>query len=139
MRRREWLVLAAGVAPGLSGGAARAFRGWFCWLAEIVYHLPAERRPKEVKDCSSLARFAYREALRRHDGRWLAQWGFPAPPPLAEIPRSVAPLFDTGGGDRRHFADAAHLMRHNSSFISKRTEAALPGDLLFFRQAQTVG
>lgn len=139
MRRREWLVLAAAVSPGLRGGAARAFRGWFCWLAEIVYHLPSERRPKEVKDCSSLARFAYREALRKHDGRWLAQWGFPAPPPLAEVPQGVAPLFETGDEGPRHFADAANLMRHNSYFVAKRTEAALPGDLLFFRQAQMAG
>ncbi len=139
MRRREWLVLAAGVGPGLGGAGARAFRGWFCWLADIVYHLPPESRPKEVKDCSSLARFAYREALRKHDGRWLAQWGFPAPPPLPEVPRGIAPLFETGEEGPAHFADAGHLMRHNSFYLAKRMEAALPGDLLFFRQAQVVG
>lgn len=92
-----------------------------------------------MTDCSSLARFAYREALRKHDARWLATWGFPAPPPLAEVAGNVLPLFRTGEDDERHFADAAHLMRHNSSFISKQTEAALPGDLLFFRQAQRDG
>lgn len=139
MRRREWLILAAGAAPPARGSRNRAFRGWFCWLAEVVFHLPAERRPKEIKDCSSLVRFAYREAQRKHDERWLASWGFPAPPPLPEPPQGESPLFQTGGEQPRHFADAAHLMRYNTIFLARECVAALPGDLLFFRQAQATG
>jgi uncharacterized protein YfaT (DUF1175 family) len=136
MRRRDWLLLLAGGAPALDGASARAFRGWFCWLAELVYHLSDSARPSEVKDCSSLARFAYREALKKHDAAWLNQWGFPAPPALPEPSRAAAPLFHVDEGQLRFFADAAHLMRHNSVQISRQWQAAQPGDLLFFRQAQ---
>jgi hypothetical protein len=139
MRRREWLMMAAGGAQRLTGAQGRAFRGWFCWLAEVVFHLPQWRRPKEIKDCSSLARFAYREALRKHDAAWLAGWGFPAPPPLAEAPAGVAPLFRVEGEQARHFADAASLMRHNTRFVSKDCGAAAPGDLLFYRQPTGAG
>ncbi len=138
MRRREWLLLAAG-APGLTGAQARAFRGWFCWLAEIVYHMPEKQRPKEIKDCSSLARFAYREALRRHDAAWLGRWGLPAPPPLADVPAAVTPLFRVEGDAPRHFADAANLMKHNTRLVSRDCRAAAAGDLLFFRQAAVDG
>ncbi len=136
MRRRDWLLLLAGGTPVLDGAAGRAFRSWFCWLAELVFHLPESSRPKEVTDCSSLARFAYREALKKHDAAWLKRWGFPAPPPLAEQPRSFSPLFSVEDGQPRHFADAAHLMNHNSMLVSRQWEAARPGDLFFFRQAQ---
>jgi uncharacterized protein YfaT (DUF1175 family) len=137
MRRREWILLLTMGDPHLGGGAARAFRGWFCWLAETVHHLPLSERPAEVKDCSSLARFAYREALRKHDAAWLARWRFPAPPPLPEPPSGIAPLFRVNEDPARHFADAAHLMRHNTAFVARRWESAQPGDLFFFRQAQT--
>lgn len=139
MRRREWLLLLAGPTPRLSGSAARAFRGWFCWLAETVYHLPPPQRPAEIKDCSSLARFAYREALRKHDAAWLDRWRFPAPPPLPEPPPGIAPLFRIEDAGARHFADAANLMRHNCAFLSTSLQPAQPGDLLFFRQARTEG
>ena len=57
-------------------GDRQAFRTWFAAIAEAVADLPAERVPAEVNDCSALLRYAYREALRNHDDRWLhdAQW-----------------------------------------------------------------
>ena len=46
----------------------RGLPGWFTYLAEAQYHAPA--LPPEITDCAALLRFAYREALREHDGRW---------------------------------------------------------------------
>ena len=46
----------------------RAFRDWFLFLAESQYYREPARLPREIDDCASLLRFAYREALRQHDG-----------------------------------------------------------------------
>src|SRR5205823_12816984 len=48
----------------------RAFRHWFTFLAESQYYREPRRVPKEISDCPALIRFAYREALREHDGAW---------------------------------------------------------------------
>lgn len=118
-------------APGT--GSHEAFRRWFCWLAESLYFM--RQLPEEVKDCSSLLRFAYREALRRHDGRWARRWGYEQLPPIPDPHLKAPPLFETGGR-MRHFADARHLMRFNTRRISSRIRDAFPADLLFFRSAE---
>jgi uncharacterized protein YfaT (DUF1175 family) len=46
----------------------QAFRRWFTFLAEVQYFQPSSVRPVEINDCGALIRYAYREALRRHDG-----------------------------------------------------------------------
>lgn len=129
MTRRSFL--SAAPAAALAGTAGtEAFRRWFCWLAESLYFM--RQLPPEVKDCSSLLRFAYREALRRHDAQWARQWGYEQLPPIPEPQLKAPPLFETGG-QPRHFADARHLMRFNTRRISSRIRDAFPADLLFFR------
>ena len=46
-----------------------AFRGWFVLLADAAFY----RTPAEVTDCSSLVRYAFREALELVDGRGAEQ------------------------------------------------------------------
>lgn len=121
-----------GARAGQAAGGREAFRLWFCWLAESVCFM--KRPPAEVKDCSSLLRFAYREALRPHTGEWARHWGYEWLPPYPEPQFSGTPLFRVGA-ETRHFADARHLMRYNTRRISRHAVDALPADVLFFRAA----
>ncbi|MFZ5926759.1 MAG: DUF1175 family protein [Acidobacteriota bacterium] len=136
MTRRSFLAGFAAaegaVQPVAAAGAGEAFRLWFCWLAESLYFL--RQPPAEVKDCSSLLRFAYREALRPHTAEWARQWGYEWLPPYPEARISAAPPFRVGD-EARHFADARHLMRFNTRRIGQRVEEAMPADVLFFRAA----
>lgn len=134
MTRRDFLLLAANGAqtrarPG-SAGAREAFRMWFCWLAESSFFLKA--LPAEIRDCSSLLRFAWREALRPHTRDWARQWGYTWLPPYPEPRFAEAPMLRVGD-ERRHFADARHLMRFNTRMLAASVEAAQPADLLFYR------
>src|SRR5215470_13111374 len=49
---------------------AAAFRGWFLLIAEFQALRPPSEVPREIADCSGLLRYAYRNALREHDGTW---------------------------------------------------------------------
>jgi uncharacterized protein YfaT (DUF1175 family) len=116
-------------------GDQRAFVAWYTWLAESAYFIPAAHLPPEINDCSSLVRFAYRNALVPHTPEWVRTSGLPAPPPLPEISRRrFSPLLRTGAVENAHFADAAHLMRYNFRRIAPGWEAARPGDALFWNQ-----
>jgi uncharacterized protein len=130
-----------------------AFRRWFTFLAESPYFQPEKGRPSEVTDCAALIRFAYREALRRHDAGWAKQWHLPTLPNVGSVqkydyphtalgpalfrihPGAFAPE-DLSSAAFREFADADSLRRYNTHFISRDVHAAQPGDLLFFRQQE---
>ncbi len=131
----------------------RAFTDWFTLLAESVYVLPENRRPKEVTDCAALLRFAYREALREHTGEWAAGLGLPRVSTAGSVARYDYPftplganLFrvragpflaaDLGDGAFAQFANARSLMRWNTFPVTRDVHRAQPGDLLFFRQLQ---
>ena len=98
-------------------------------------------------------RFAYREALRRHDGAWATSVNLHSLPNVASLEKYDYPhtaagtgLFRTGpgafipedlnNGTFAEFADAESLRRYNTHFVSRNIHSALPGDLLFFRQAR---
>jgi uncharacterized protein YfaT (DUF1175 family) len=115
-----------------------AFTGWFTYLAEAEYNAPS--LPPEINDCAALLRFAYREALREHDGRWASDLKLTDVPPIASVRKYVYPytplgarLFRTAEG-YAEFADAQTLIRYNTYLIGRDLRAALPGDLLFYRQ-----
>ena len=127
----------------------QAFRRWFTFLAEAQYFRSAPS--EEVGDCAALLRFAYREALRRHDGSWAAGMALPTPPPIPAIRQYDYPHTLLGAnifrirdgqfaevnlhdGSFGEFADASSLRRFNSHFLSRDLGVALPGDLFFFRQ-----
>jgi uncharacterized protein YfaT (DUF1175 family) len=130
-----------------------AFRGWFTALADAAASLPPEQLPKEINDCAALLRWCYRNALHAHDEAWESTMPFAAPPPLPSVQQYVWPetslgstLFrvragayaasDATDGTFAQFADARTLMQHNTFWVSRDLRAALPGDLLFYRQLE---
>ena len=63
-----------------------AFRNWFTLLAEYQALRPAKEVPSEISDCAALLRYAYRNALHKHDVAWFRenQMKPPAALPSAE-------------------------------------------------------
>ncbi len=129
---------------------ARAFREWFRFLAEEQYYRGDGLAP-EINDCAALLRYAYREALRRHDGDWATRSGLKTVKPIPDVARFQYPftplradlfrlkpgefrLEDLESGAFGQFADAETLLLYNASPIGKDIGQARPGDLLFYRQ-----
>lgn len=129
----------------------QAFRRWFTFLAEAQYFQPAQSRPREINDCAALIRYAYREALRNHDGAWAADARLPLVPALDSIAKYEYPYTPLGAslfrvrpgpfhasdlrdGTFAEFADVQALWRLNTHFVTRDVNRAQPGDLLFFRQ-----
>ena len=127
------------------------FRRWFTRIAEQQFYEPSKEWNAEQRDCAGLVRFAWREALRRHDRRWLARMGAPyeafAPDVRAytlEGGLLGEKLFRTSFGSFREsdlrddsfseFADARTLKNFNVEFVGRDRRAARPGDLIFFHQ-----
>lgn len=128
-----------------------AFRRWFTAIAEFQALRRRAEVPAEIMDCASLLRYSYREALKRHDGQWFAATGMEVAAPPGEIrawhyPDTPLGLglfkitpgpFETSGaadGAFAQFADAKTLVERNAYMVSRDVRAALPGDLLFWRQ-----
>ena len=129
----------------------RAFRSWFTMLAERASEQSPEKLPPEISDCSALLRYAYREAIIRHDEQWLGrpdvggisampsvrQYQYPETPLGAALfrvrPGSFA-VTDLTDGSFAQFADARTLMKRNTHFVSRRVGVAQAGDLFFYRQ-----
>jgi hypothetical protein len=136
----------------LSDPADRAaFRQWFTRIAEFQAVRPQAEVPAEITDCASLLRYAYREALKRHDDTWFAgtgmevaalpgeirAWRYPETPLGAGLFRVKPGSFEAGdaaNGAFAQFADAKTLVERNAYFVSRDVRAAEPGDLLFYRQ-----
>ena len=133
----------------------QAFRRWFTWLAEAQYFQPPADRPSEIaaeiKDCAALIRYAYREALHAHDTAWAAAAHAPPAPPFDSVAKYQYPFTPLGAalfrvregafqpadltaGAFAQFADVRTLHRLNTHLVSRVLSAAVPGDLLFFRQ-----
>jgi uncharacterized protein YfaT (DUF1175 family) len=129
----------------------RIFRRWFTFLAEAQYFQPREARPPEIVDCAALIRYAYREALRRHDSRWAAEsrvpllngadsvaaWHYPDSRLGANLFRTIPGPYDPSdlaNGSFAQFADVKTLGRFNTHRIARDLTRALPGDLLLYRQ-----
>jgi len=125
------------------------FRRWFTLLAESQFF--QKQTAKEIDDCASLLRYAYREALREHDSAWVSSVALPHVPALGGIRQYQYPftalrasLFrvregsfsveDLNNGVFAQFADAKTLWRYNSHFVGRDISRARRGDLLFFRQ-----
>lgn len=129
----------------------RAFRRWFTFLAETQFFQPRAGRAAEVVDCAALIRYAYREALRVHDGGWAtaahlplapgiaspAKYQYPFTPLTADLFRVAPGRFqaaDITSGAFAQFADAKTLQLRNTHFVTRELARAQPGDLLFYRQ-----
>jgi len=128
-----------------------SFRRWFTAIAEIQFYQLSDQWNEEQRDCAGLARFAMREALRRHDRIWFQKMG----PGYETVAPDVASfdldrnamgekIFRTDFGsfqesDLRNgrfseFADGRTLKNFNSVFISRDRREAQPGDLLLYYQ-----
>jgi len=132
----------------------RAFRAWFTALAEQEADQPPDELPAEIDDCAALLRFCYREALVRHDADWFSQepvpLAFASLPSVSQYRYPETPLGinlfrvrpgafragDAQNGAFAQFADAHALLALNTYFVTRDVRAALPGDLLFFRQLE---
>jgi len=129
----------------------QAFRAWFTELAERG--AASDKLPPEIIDCASLLRYAYREALVRHDDKWYAQFAAEQMPPLESVQQWSYPhtplgagLFRTrrgeyspgqaGDGTFSQFADAKTLMTANAFLVSRKIGDGRPGDLIFYRQLE---
>lgn len=132
------------------------FRRWFAYVAEMQFYRASEWWHADQRDCAGLIRFAWREALRRHDRLWLKRMGAEydvVAPDVAAYTLDQAPfgerLFRTGDAPSEEngksvttrdanafaeFADARTLREFNARFISRDKAAARTGDLLFFHQ-----
>lgn len=118
-----------------------AFRKWFTFLAEAQFFRPTSALPAEISDCAGLIRYAYREALRAHDGAWAKNSGLPLVPAIPAVRKYEYPftpwgaaLFRTGSESLAEFADASTLLRYNMHFIGRDIRQARPGDLIFFHR-----
>ena len=127
------------------------FRRWFTRIAEMQFYRLSEQWNSEQRDCAGLVRFAWREALRRHDRLWFQKMGpgYEAIAPDVKSSDNQGPplgdkLFrmdfgsyepdDLASGKFSEFADARTLKNFNSVFIGRDRRHARPGDLLFFYQ-----
>lgn len=130
-----------------------AFRQWFTFLAEAQYYRRRGELPREINDCAALIRFAYREALREHDGEWAGELRLDAVPALPSVSKYSYPhtplgssLFriepgqfrasDLDNGAFAQFADAKTLRVLNTHRLSGNIQRAEPGDLLFWEQTE---
>ncbi|MFL6227482.1 MAG: DUF1175 family protein [Pyrinomonadaceae bacterium] len=127
------------------------FRRWFTGIAEQQFYGESKEWNAEQHDCAGLVRFAWREALRAHDRKWLARMGSAYEafaPDVRAYTLEHSPvgekLFRTTFGEFREtdlrddtfseFADARTLKEFNTVFVSRDRRAAQAGDLLFFFQ-----
>ena len=128
-----------------------SFRRWFTAIAETQFYQLSDQWNDEQRDCAGLARFAMREALRRHDRIWFQKMG-PAYQSVAPDVKSFdldhnpfgEKIFrtdfgsfaetDVRNGRFSEFADARTLKNFNVVFVGRDRREAQPGDLLFFYQ-----
>jgi uncharacterized protein YfaT (DUF1175 family) len=127
------------------------FRRWFTLIAEAQFYGLSDAWNIEQRDCAGLVRFAWREALRRHDRQWFQKMGpsyTAIAPDVARYDLEHGPLgeklFRVGFGAYKEgelsngtfsdFADARTLKSFNAKFISRDRHDAQSGDLLFFYQ-----
>ena len=127
------------------------FRRWFTLIADYQAVRPRAEIPDEISDCAGLLRYAYREALKRHNDSWFLATGIEIQAPPGEIRAWHYPetplgtgLFrvepgpfdaaDVGNGAFAQFADARTLVERNAFLVGRDVRQAQLGDLLFFRQ-----
>ncbi len=127
------------------------FKRAFTGIAEMQFYRISDQWNGEQRDCAGLVRFAWREALRRHDRPWFQKMG----PGYEDLAADVSTnyldrgplgekLFRTDFGAYKttdlaeakfsEFADARTLKNFNSRFVSRDRQFAQPGDLLFYYQ-----
>jgi uncharacterized protein len=127
------------------------FRRWFAAIAEMQFYRTSDEWNAEQRDCAGLVRFAWREALRKHDRAWFQKMGAEyesIAPDVRAFSLETSPLgaklfrtdfgsfqeSDLANGKFSEFADARTLKNFNCVFVSRERGRAERGDLLFFYQ-----
>ena len=115
---------------------------WFrLWMMRIISEqLRQGPTPRWVhRDCAGLVRFAVHESFAVHDARWLKANGLspknlPPELKLSSTQRALGAQWQTELGTTGGYVSALGLVQHNTRFVSKDINMALPGDILFFDQ-----
>jgi uncharacterized protein YfaT (DUF1175 family) len=127
------------------------FRKWFAAIAEMQFYRMSDEWNAGQRDCAGLVRFAWREALRKHDRLWFKKMGAEyesVAPDVSAFALETNPLgeklfrkdfgsfqeSDFTTGKFSDFADARTLKNFNCIFVGRDRRRAQPGDLLFFQQ-----
>ena len=127
------------------------FRKWFAAIAERQFYQMSDEWNAQQRDCAGLVRFAWREALRKHDRLWFQKMGGEyeaVAPDVRAFSLETNPLgeklfrtdfgsfveSDLASGKFADFADARTLKNFNCVFVSRDRRRAERGDLLFFHQ-----
>lgn len=123
------------------------FRRWFCALAEVQYYRLSPAWEPSQRDCAGLLRYAYKEALRKHDLTWRKTADLKGLDPLPDvtafnypqIPLLGEKLFRIRPGPLNPsslpfaaFADAQALKNFNLTYLGKDRARAEEGDILIF-------
>jgi uncharacterized protein YfaT (DUF1175 family) len=122
----------------LNAQQSAIFRAWFARIVDQQMRSGPTPRWTQ-RDCAGLVRFAAQEALREHDARWrkasgMNDAGLPPELQLTSQQRTLANRWTRIDGSVGAYASAIALIQHNSRFVSRDVNQALPGDLLFFDQ-----
>jgi len=125
---------------------SKNFRKWFLEIAKSQF--AKKSNFWKERDCAGLIRFAYKEALKKHDDAWKKRIGFI--PHTSEqkfdvkkynypnVPVVGVKIFKISNSKFGVFADAYHLLKYNVEFVSKDFSRAKPGDLLFFYHPSSI-
>lgn len=121
------------------------FRNWF---TNIVINTAIKNNlPNNYNDCAGFIRFAYKETLKKHNARWLAEnnyngpifedlrYNYPNIPFLGvKIFRKNNGMFDIKNveNDFSEFVTARYLIEFNMDFVTKDIRKAKSGDILAF-------
>ncbi len=106
------------------------FRRWFAAIAEMQFYRMSEEWNAEQRDCAGLIRFAWREALRKHDRPWFQKMGTdyePVAPDVRAFNLDTNPL-----GEKLFRTDFGSFQE--GDLASGKFAEAERGDLLFFHQ-----
>ncbi len=127
------------------------FCRWFAAIAEMQFYELSRAWNEEQQDCAGLVRFAWREALRRHNGLWFQKMGaayeaiapdvrsgaleeWPVKEGFFRVRSGAFQKNDLWYGGFSEFADAQTLKNFNSVFVTFNRRHAHAGDLLFYHQ-----
>lgn len=118
-------------------------------IAELQLLTISPAWQSQQRDCAGLVRFSYIQALQQPSTRWFNRTGLQALKGLPAIdyqwqiyddlmrqPFKIRPGTYASPGQFANFADAEHLLKYNTEFISKELKDGKPGDLLFFFNLQ---
>jgi uncharacterized protein YfaT (DUF1175 family) len=119
-----------------------AFRAWFVLIVDQqIRQGPSPSWTQ--RDCAGLVRFAAMQALHEHNAGWLKANGMNDAASARRLPpelrlntrqRTLGERWTRIDGSVGAYASAIALVQHNSRFVSRDVNHALPGDLLFFDQ-----